>query len=234
MFVKIAAVLLFVFSMSVKAQTATEVPKETKKLLVGEGSINFSNKIPGKLKPFPSSLEVHYGIDIVPIQYMDASNLYPGFAISDEGGVQAQPFFQFKYKRFAFEFSENLNPIHRTYKYRGATLGELEIDTKLKLLGKIFPVDTREYSLSIGLGAEYTTIDGHVSMGTFNFPIDHKEWVPVLQISGNFHATECLSFRLNYEERSNLIRVAITDTIDLDSKSYKSLGIGMYLRVFEK
>ena len=186
-----------------------------------------------KKKVINPKIEFDCGVRFKSFQGMDRV-LDRGFSTeaSNETGVRLQPFVQLKVDKVALQFLQNDTEEILKTKIFDSSLGELTVNTPVVLIGKYFFINTPEYSVSIGLGAEYTEIGGAVSMGGFKFPTKGEGWSQVIQLSSRIDLTKQLSVGLDYEKSDLRIVTEIPGVPDLVTKYTDRWGVTVFMRVF--
>jgi hypothetical protein len=166
------------------------------------------------------------------------SQLTGGFepTSSDQSGkdaVRIQLSLQAKFKRFAIEYLPLENTRALETKFYGSSLGGVTLTTSNVILGKFFPIDEKQYSVSVGVGIEHNMLGGNgVSMGGFVFPTDVNSWSPVFQFGGQYYLHNRISIGFDYERSNARVTTKIPGVPDLVTTWTDRMDVRLMLGVF--
>lgn len=117
-------------------------------------------------------------------------------------------------------------------KFYGSSLGALDVITSNVIIGKFYAVDERKWSAFLGLGTEYTRIEGSIRMGGFKFRTDGDGWTPVLQLGASYHLNRYWSVEALYEKSNVVVTTKIPGAPDLrttrDDRVIARIDLGLF------
>ena len=152
-----------------------------------------------------SGWEGQIGFDVRFAPSVGAGTLPMGFQFLNTKSAEPEFFLQVKYKYVALNASVNLGEQDVTMQTYGSGLNTVHVSTPIASTLKCYPLDGISDAWSvypfIGIGVEYTKVQGNFSMGGFKFDTSGGDnFTPVIPIGIEFGKD--IRFSLGYEVRT--------------------------------